>query len=102
MVETAQKAERSAAAFTTTREGLCLREGPTKDGIDAIVDKSSQLRPQPQSQQIEELERCCCLAAMAHVTMHGWPAIGHEEGLARSIDWGSWGGARGGGGGGGS
>lgn len=53
----------------------------TEDGIDAIVDESSQLRPQPQCQQIEELERCCCLAPTAHVTMHGWPTIGQRRGV---------------------
>jgi hypothetical protein len=62
---------------------VCLRGGPTKNGIDAVVDKSSQLRPQPQSQQIEELEKCCCLAPMAHVTMHGWLNYWAEEGLGK-------------------
>lgn len=69
-----------SCCFRDDGEVVYLQRGPTKDGIDAIVDKSSQLRPQPQSQQIEELERCCCLAPMAHVTMHGWPAIGQRRG----------------------
>lgn len=58
MVETVEKAEVSADTIVTTARYYCVEVGPTKDGIDAIVDKSSQLRPQPQSQQIEELERC--------------------------------------------
>lgn len=63
-----------------------LQVGPTEDGIDAIVDESSQLRPQPQCQQIEELERRCCLAPMAHVTMHGWPTIGQRRGVRECED----------------
>lgn len=82
MVETVEKAEVSARCYRDGGEVYCgSQAGLTEDGIDAIVDKSSQLRPQPQSQQIEELERCCCLAPMAHVTMHGWADHWAEEGL---------------------
>lgn len=95
MVETV-KAEVSARGYRDDGEVYCgLQGGPTEDGIDAIVDKSSQLRPQPQSQQIEELERCCYLAPMAHVTMHGWPTHWQRRGV-KIHRWGTLGRARGG------
>lgn len=80
IVETVEKARCVSLILSRRRRGVMLQLGPTEDGIDAIVDESSQLRPQPQCQQIEELERRCCLAPTAHVTMHGWPTIGQRRG----------------------